>query len=169
MPPAAREKVCSWLKKTHLRASHLRVEERLEKAHRADKYSEGLQRRFGPAHEISGVRGGISSLAALPIGPVGHATDSRLFKKVQMRGAHGRDRVRERDREIHTSTNTLHEHEFERGDQRTLRQCSGQSGYGPFSTACSPFFIYSVPLVLPHQTLLMTQALRTSAATMFRR
>jgi hypothetical protein len=27
-----------------------------------------------------------------------------------------RDRVCERDREIQTSTNTLHEHEFERGD-----------------------------------------------------
>ena len=27
------------------------------------------------------------------------------------------DRVRERDREIHTSTNTLYEHEFERGDR----------------------------------------------------
>ena len=40
---------------------------------------------------------------------------------------------------------------------------------GPFSTACSPFFFFSVPVVLPHQTLLMTQALRTSAATMFRR
>ena len=41
---------------------------------------------------------------------------------------------------------------------------------GPSSTACcSPSFIFSVPVVLPHQTLLMTQALRTSAATMFRR
>ena len=40
---------------------------------------------------------------------------------------------------------------------------------GPFSTACSPSFIFSVLVVLPHQTLLMTQALRTSAATMFRR
>jgi TPR repeat protein len=29
----------------------------------------------------------------------------------------GRDRVRGRDREIHTSTNTLHEHECERGDR----------------------------------------------------
>jgi hypothetical protein len=27
-----------------------------------------------------------------------------------------RGRVRERDREIHTSTNTLYEHEFERGN-----------------------------------------------------
>ena len=38
-----------------------------------------------------------------------------------------------------------------------------------FNCFCSPFFIFSVPVVLPHQTLLMTQALRTSAATMFRR
>ena len=42
---------------------------------------------------------------------------------------------------------------------------------GSFSTACcSSFFIYSEPVVvLPQQTLLMTQALRTSAAIMFRR
>src|SRR5262245_64251967 len=41
---------------------------------------------------------------------------------------------------------------------------------GPFSTACClPFFIYSQPVVLSRQTLLMTRALRTSAATMFRR
>jgi hypothetical protein len=33
----------------------------------------------------------------------------------------GRDRVRGRDHEIHTSTNTLHEHECERGD-RAQRQ-----------------------------------------------
>ena len=81
------EKVCSWLKTVHLRESHLRVEERLEKAHRADKSREGLQRRLCPAHEIIGVRGGISSRQAIPIGALGHATDSRLFKKVQMRGA----------------------------------------------------------------------------------
>jgi TPR repeat protein len=49
-----------------LRASHLRVEERLEKAHRADKYSEGLQRCLRAAHEIIGVRGGISTGQAIP-------------------------------------------------------------------------------------------------------
>ena len=65
------EKVCSWLKQDLLRASHLRVEERLEKAHRADKSREGLQRCLCPAHEISGVRGGISSRPAISIGPVG--------------------------------------------------------------------------------------------------
>ena len=54
-----------------LRASYLRVEEQLEKTHRAVKYSEGLQRRCGPAPETMGVRGGISALAALPIRTVG--------------------------------------------------------------------------------------------------
>jgi TPR repeat protein len=34
-----------------------------------------------------------------------------------MRGRINGDRVRERDQEIHTSTNTLHEHEFGRGDR----------------------------------------------------
>ena len=64
------EKVCSWLK-DYLRASHLRIEERLEKGHRADKHSEGLHQHLGPAHEISGVRSGISSRQAIPIGAVG--------------------------------------------------------------------------------------------------
>ena len=68
-----------------------------------------------------------------------------------------------RDRENRTSTNTLHEHEFKRGDR------AQRSRWAFFNSLCSPFFIYSVPLVLPHQTLLMTQALRTSAATMSRR
>ena len=67
-----------------------------------------------------------------------------------------------RHREIRTSTNTLHEHELSEAIERN------EAG-GPFSTACSPSFIFSVPLVLPHQTLLMTQSLRTSVATMFRR
>ena len=64
------EKVCSWLK-DYLRASHLRIEERLEKGHRADKHSEGLHQHLGPAHEISGVQSGISSRQAIPIGAVG--------------------------------------------------------------------------------------------------
>ena len=61
------EKVCSWLKKTSLRESRLRVEERLECAHRADKHPEGLQRRLCPAHETIEVRGGKSSWEAIPI------------------------------------------------------------------------------------------------------
>ena len=60
-------KVCSWLKKTSLRESRLRVEERLERAHRADQHPEGLQRRLCPAHETIEVRGGKSSWEAIPI------------------------------------------------------------------------------------------------------
>ena len=54
----------------HLRESRLRVEERLEHAHRADKYPEGLQRRLCPAHETIEVRGGESSREAIPIGAI---------------------------------------------------------------------------------------------------
>ena len=54
----------------HLRENRLRVEERLELAHRADKHPKGLQRGFGPAHETIEVRGGNSSREALPIGAV---------------------------------------------------------------------------------------------------
>ena len=68
-----------------------------------------------------------------------------------------------RHREDRTSTTTLHEHEFKRGDR------AQRSRWAFFNQLCSPFFIFSVPVVLPHQTLLMTQSLRTSAATMFRR
>ena len=68
------EKVCSSLK-DYLRASHLRIEERLEKGHRADKHSEGLHQHLGPAHEISGVQSGISSRQAIPIGAVGCAVE----------------------------------------------------------------------------------------------
>ena len=50
----------------HLRESHLRVEERLGLAHRADQHPEGLQRRLCPAHEASEVRGGESSQPAIP-------------------------------------------------------------------------------------------------------
>ena len=49
-----------------LRASQLRVEERLGPAHRADQHPEGLQRRLCPAHETSEVRGGKSSQPAIP-------------------------------------------------------------------------------------------------------
>jgi uncharacterized protein len=64
------------------------------------------------------------------------------------------DRVRERDREIHTSTNTLHEHEFERGDRAhpsTVLRATGIWGFfnsllavlfflGTTSFAASPAF-----------------------------
>ena len=66
-----------------------------------------------------------------------------------------------RDRENGTSTT--------RYTKRSSEAIERNEAGGPFSTACSPFFFFSVPVVLPHQTLLMTQALRTSAATMFRR
>ena len=64
-------KVCSWLKKTTCAKCRLRVEERLEHAHRADKDRKGLQRRLRPAHETIEVRGGESSRKAIPIGAVG--------------------------------------------------------------------------------------------------
>ena len=61
-----------------------------------------------------------------------------------------RDRVRQRDREIRTSTNTPHEHEFTQSIERTLRQRSGHSAYGSFSAACleEPFL-----LQLPHHPI----------------
>jgi hypothetical protein len=44
--------------------------------------------------------------------------DSRVFKKVQMRGAHFIVIVSvKRDREDRTSTNTLHKHEFNRAQR----------------------------------------------------
>jgi hypothetical protein len=55
----------------NLRESHLRVEERLEKAHRTNKHSKGLQRHLSPTDEIIGVRGGISSRKAISIGTIG--------------------------------------------------------------------------------------------------
>ena len=54
-----------------LRASQLRIEERLGPAHRADQYPEGLQRRLCPAHETIEVPGGESSQPAIPTGAIG--------------------------------------------------------------------------------------------------
>ncbi len=58
-------------KEDRLRKSRLRVAERLGRAHRADKNSEGLQQRLRSAHETAEIRGGESSREAIPIGPVG--------------------------------------------------------------------------------------------------
>jgi hypothetical protein len=70
-----------------LRASHLRVKERLEKAYPANKNSEGLQRHLGPAHETSGVRGGLSSRAVFPIRTIVRVQLIPGWSKIQMRNA----------------------------------------------------------------------------------
>ena len=76
------------VKEDILRAIHLRIEDRLEKAYPANKNPESLQRHLGPAYETRGVRGGLSSRTMLPIGPVvPGATDSGLVKQLHMRDA----------------------------------------------------------------------------------
>lgn len=50
-----------------LHASHLRVEERLQPAHRADRHQEAVQRRFCPAYETPEVRSRQSSWQAISI------------------------------------------------------------------------------------------------------
>jgi hypothetical protein len=68
-------------KADHLHKSHLRIEERLGRAHPADKNSEELQRRLGPDPENSGVHGGGSSRAAISNGAVGDETWRKLLRK----------------------------------------------------------------------------------------
>ena len=65
------EKVCSWLKKTSCVQVTCESKSEWKRPTELINIREGLQRYRGPAHEISGVRGGISSRQAIPIGAVG--------------------------------------------------------------------------------------------------
>jgi hypothetical protein len=65
------EKVCSWLKQTACVQVTCESKSDWKRPTELINIRNVLQRRFGPAPETMGVRSGISSRAALPIGPVG--------------------------------------------------------------------------------------------------
>ena len=64
------EKVCSWLKKTACVKVTCESKSDWKRPTELINIREGLQRCLGPAHEIIGVRGGVSSRQAIPTGPV---------------------------------------------------------------------------------------------------